>query len=80
MPINNKPLSAKQALVLETIRDFINQKRYSPTTRELAALLGVTQTAALTYIRILEQKGKLTKESNKPRTILLVDESTNLVS
>ena len=71
-----KPLTAKQAAVLEIIKKCISAQGYSPSTREIADKIGVTQTAAMNYVKTLSAKGKIRYEPGKPRTITLVDENT----
>lgn len=66
------PLTYRQAETIFAIRCFIKLHGYSPTTRELAGLLGVNQTAASNLVAACERKGKLTRVAGKARTITIL--------
>jgi SOS-response transcriptional repressor LexA len=75
-----KELTEKQTAALECIQSFIQQKGYSPTTRELAKELGYQSTS--TVHALLDQlvtKGYISKEASGPRTIkvLLINRTGN---
>lgn len=65
-------LPPRQAQALSFIRKFIVSNGYSPSSRELAAHLEVTQTAAVQKIRALERAGLITTVKGIPRSIALV--------
>lgn len=71
-----KELTKKQATALECIKTFIQQRGYSPTTRELAEALGYQSSSSVhALLDKLAEKGYISKESGGPRTIrLLKDE------
>lgn len=63
-------LSKKQAVALECIQTFIQQKGYSPTTRELVEALGYQSTSTVhSLLDQLVTKGYISKEASGPRTI-----------
>lgn len=62
-------LTPKQKKLLEFIKDFIKQKGYSPSYREIAKELKINSTSTIHhYIQSLKQKGYLEAYS-KPRTL-----------
>ncbi|MEK3882405.1 MarR family transcriptional regulator [Paenibacillus sp. PL2-23] len=65
-----KELTKKQAAVLECVKAFIQQKGYSPTTRELAEALGYQSSSTVhSLLDKLAAKGYISKEASGPRTI-----------
>lgn len=63
-------LTEKQKNVLHTIENFINEKGYSPTVRELGDLLGLKSTSTIhEYLEKLQRYGYITKAKDSPRTI-----------
>jgi repressor LexA len=54
------------------IYEFIQEKEYSPTIREIAAGTGLSSTETIhSHLKTLKEKGMLTFEPWKPRTIRL---------
>jgi len=73
MGILGGPLTNLEERVLQAITDLIDQRGYSPTDREITCILGhkSPSTTALYRIR-LQDRGLLTWESGKPRTLRVV--------
>lgn len=71
MPLTT-PLTSRQAETIFAIASFIKLHGYSPTTRELADILGVNQTAASNLVAACARKGKLTRVAGKARTITIL--------
>ncbi|MHA6484490.1 LexA family protein [Paenibacillus sp. strain BS8-2] len=68
-----KNLSKKQEAALECIKTFIQQKGYSPTTRELAEALGYQSSSTVhSLLDKLVAKGYISKEASGPRTIRII--------
>ena len=62
-------LTIKQKKVLEAIIYFMNSKGYSPTIRELSTLLNCGTRPIFEKIMILEEKGYISTDNGKARTI-----------
>lgn len=57
-----KPLTARQQLVLDTIRSWTVQRGYPPTIRELGQALGIKSLRGVTaHLDALVKKGRLTR-------------------
>lgn len=63
-------LTDRQQMVLDFIRDSIEQHGYPPTLREIGNKLGIKSTNGVNdHLRALERKGFLTREDMKSRTL-----------
>lgn len=62
-------LTESQAKVLKTISDFIAENGYSPTAKEIAEILHVTQTSVFEQLERLEKKRYITRQKGAARTI-----------
>ena len=68
-----KQLTKRQHTVLETIRNWIRQRGYPPTIRELGQLLGIRSLRGVTtHLDAIAKKGFLKREP-KARSISLLD-------
>jgi repressor LexA len=65
-------LTAKQARVLDSIAQWIQDQGYPPTFQELAQALGLTEKNARDYVLILERKGYLRRQPNVARGLALL--------
>lgn len=65
-------LSIKQKQTLEAIEWFIDRKGFSPTFQELAYILDCNICTVFKKIIILEQKGYISTERHKKRTIRIL--------
>lgn len=71
-----KPLTSTQKTTLTILSNYIKQYRYSPSYRELLVLLGKRSLSTIKYdIDILKQKGYITYEPYKNRTIRIIKEN-----
>lgn len=62
----------------EAIKEFIKVHRYSPSVRELGSILNLSSPASVkSRINKLAQKGYITYEPNKSRTLKIVKEYEN---
>lgn len=67
-------LTTKQTEVYNLIKKFIKEKGYSPTIRELCKILELNSSASIhRHLKILKQKGYITYEEGKSRTIKILD-------
>ena len=68
----SEKLTIKQKMVLECLDWFINEHGYSPTYRELAKELNSSVDAVYKKVSILMDKGYITGELGKIRTLKVV--------
>ena len=67
--MSNK-LTPKQEELYITIKDYIDKNKYSPSIRELCIRLGNNSPATVhTKLSLLKEKGFITYEEGKSRTI-----------
>jgi len=63
-------LTARQRLVLETIRSSVAHRGYPPTMREIGEAVGLTSPSSVKHqLTALERKGYLRRDPNRPRAI-----------
>ena len=70
-------LTESQAKVLKTINDFIAENGYSPTAKEIAEILHITQTSVFEQLSRLEKKRYITRQKGAARTIGVLNFSGN---
>jgi repressor LexA len=69
-PTGGDGLTARQHLVLETIRDSVNRRGYPPSMREIGEAVGLTSPSSVAHqLSTLERKGYLRRDPNRPRAI-----------
>lgn len=62
----------KQEKILEFLNNYVNQKGYPPSIREICAAVGLRSTATVSYhLTELKKQGKIQGENNKRRAIAL---------
>lgn len=66
-------LTESQAKVLKTVSDFIAENGYSPTAKEIAEILNVTQTSVFEQLERLEKKRYITRQKGAARTIGILE-------
>ncbi len=66
-------LTESQAKVLQTISDFIDANGYSPTAKEIAEILHITQTSVFEQLSRLEKKRYITRQKGAARTIGIME-------
>ncbi|MBR4532913.1 transcriptional repressor LexA [bacterium] len=66
---NRNGLTESQAKVLKIINDFIAENGYSPTAKEIAEILHITQTSVFEQLERLEKKRYITRQKGAARTI-----------
>lgn len=72
-----KDLGKSQQAVYSFICDYIRQKSFPPTVREICAAVGLKSTSTVhMHLKSLEEKGYITLDPTKQRTIALVKGST----
>jgi repressor LexA len=69
-PLGGDGLTARQRLVLETIRDAVERRGYPPSMREIGEAVGLTSPSSVAHqLASLERKGYLRRDPNRPRAI-----------
>ncbi|BDZ43867.1 LexA repressor [Paraoerskovia sediminicola] len=70
---DDAPLSARQALVLETIRASLDERGYPPSMREIGQSVGLTSPSSVKHqLTVLERKGYLRRDPHRPRAMEIV--------
>ena len=66
-------LTARQRLVLDTIRSSVESRGYPPSMREIGEAVGLTSPSSVKHqLMALERKGYLRRDPNRPRAIEVV--------
>ncbi len=66
-------LTARQRLVLETIKESVERRGYPPSMREIGESVGLTSPSSVAHqLAALERKGWLRRDPNRPRAIEIV--------
>jgi repressor LexA len=66
-------LTARQRLVLSTIRASVERRGYPPSMREIGEAVGLTSPSSVKHqLTALERKGYLRRDPNRPRAIEVV--------
>jgi len=76
-------LTARQRLVLDTIRSSVESRGYPPSMREIGEAVGLTSPSSVKHqLMALERKGYLRRDPNRPRAIEVVhpDDSRGVVA
>lgn len=69
----SEEISDRQKRTLQEIRDFLLRKKFPPTIKELAGILGISHASAHEQVTRLVRKGYLTREPQKARGLALVE-------
>ena len=63
-------LTPRQQRVLATIKEAIEKRGYPPSMREIGQAVGLTSSSSVAHqLRVLEEKGFLKRNPNRPREI-----------
>jgi repressor LexA len=61
-------LSPRQRTILDYIRDTVDRRGYPPSVREIGEAVGLVSPSSVAYqLNVLEKKGYLRKDPNRPR-------------
>lgn len=72
-------ISAKQAEILEYIKDEILRKGYPPAVREICEAVNLKSTSSVhSHLETLEKNGYIRRDPTKPRAIEIIDDTFNL--
>lgn len=67
-----QPRETRLQQVLAEIKEFVKEKGYSPSIRELSAKLQVSHSAIAVWLVDLEKQGLITRDKRKSRSIGVV--------
>ncbi|WP_085992116.1 transcriptional repressor LexA [Oceanobacillus senegalensis] len=71
-------LSNRQQMILDFIKDEVNQKGYPPSVREIAVAVGLASSSTVHgHLERLESKGYIRRDPTKPRAIEVLDSDEN---
>lgn len=71
-------LTNKQIMILDFIKDQLNEKGYPPSVREICAAVGLRSTSTVhSHLNKLEKLGYIRRDATKPRAIEVLDKSEN---
>ena len=63
-------LTERQLTVLQVIKDAVDARGYPPSVREIGEAVGLTSPSSVAHqLRVLEQKGYLRRDPNRPRAL-----------
>ncbi|RKQ37564.1 transcriptional repressor LexA [Oceanobacillus halophilus] len=69
-------LSNRQQMILEFIKNEVNEKGYPPSVREIAVAVGLASSSTVHgHLERLESKGYIRRDPTKPRAIEVLDQS-----
>ena len=72
-PLGGDGLTARQRLVLDTIRTLVERRGYPPSMREIGEAVGLTSPSSVSHqLETLARKGYLRRDPNRPRAIELI--------
>lgn len=72
-------ISAKQAEILEYIKQEILRKGYPPAVREICEAVNLKSTSSVhSHLETLEKNGYIRRDPTKPRAIEIIDDTFNL--
>jgi repressor LexA len=75
-----KPLSARQSRIIDFLREFIEEKSYPPSIREIQRGCNISSTSVVEYnLRILEREGHIRRDREVSRAIELSVRSRGMV-
>ena len=69
-----KPITQREEAILEAIKQTIRHKGYPPSVREIGQAVGLSSSSTVHgYLKKLEKRGLLRRDSTKPRAIEVLD-------
>ncbi len=77
-PPNAVGLTPRQQRVLTVIKESIERRGYPPSMREIGERVGLTSSSSVAHqLRVLEEKGYLKRDPNRPRALSVFDPDTS---
>ena len=69
-PADADGLTPRQRRILEVIRDAVEHRGYPPSIREMGEAVGLASSSSVAHqLKVLEQKGFLRRDPNRPRAL-----------
>jgi repressor LexA len=69
-------LTPRQRDILAVIRSTVEERGYPPSVREIGEAVGLTSPSSVAHqLGVLEKKGLLRRDANRPRALVVADES-----
>jgi repressor LexA len=69
-------LTTRQRDILAVIRSTVEERGYPPSVREIGEAVGLTSPSSVAHqLGVLEKKGLLRRDANRPRALVVADES-----
>jgi len=69
-------LTARQRDILAVIRSTVEERGYPPSVREIGEAVGLTSPSSVAHqLGVLEKKGLLRRDANRPRALVVADET-----
>ena len=73
-PADDSGLTLRQRRVLEVIRQSVEDRGYPPSVREIGEAVGLNSPSSVAHqLKVLETKGFLRRDPNRPRAMELLD-------
>ena len=73
MSVSTKKLSERQKNILKYIEDYVDERGYPPSIREIGDQVGISSTSVVDYnLRVLEREGRIRRDREVSRGLELV--------
>src|SRR5579859_4257866 len=73
MRVSTKKLSERQKNILKYIEDYVEERGYPPSIREIGDKVGISSTSVVDYnLRVLEREGRIRRDREVSRGLELV--------
>src|SRR5205823_7143661 len=73
MSVPTKKLSDRQKNILKYIEDYVDERGYPPSIREIGDKVGISSTSVVDYnLRVLEREGRIRRDREVSRGLELV--------
>src|SRR5438067_13017820 len=74
--VSEKKLSERQKNILSYIEDYVDERGYPPSIREIGDQVGISSTSVVDYnLKILEREGRIRRDREVSRGLELVKPS-----
>jgi repressor LexA len=72
--VSTKKLSDRQKNILKYIEDYLDERGYPPSIREIGDRVGISSTSVVDYnLKVLEREGRIRRDKEVSRGLELVD-------
>src|SRR5215467_219492 len=73
MSVSSRKLSERQKNILKYIEDYVDERGYPPSIREIGDKVGISSTSVVDYnLRVLEREGRIRRDREVSRGLELV--------